>query len=1120
MTPPPRHAAAVTKDDSLPEEEKNPLSSSSSCIANQSGKHAVAVAAAKGTLQRAGRAATTMSASASSSSKRLLNKANHPQEKNNDEGEADDGEEEEEDEETDPMIEIQDEDEEERFANVDDTLATTTATVDSVKSKKKQQQISTKKDDERPMKRARSSVEKNSKNNKKTKNKKTDGEEESSHHHHHHHHHPSTTKDRSPHHDAHQEEDASQDKATVASGAAGQDATTTTLAAAAASSSSSSSHGHHHHHHHNNNNNKNNNNNNISTSSHASTSNSSTNVVYRWLDTGELASDGRLMHQAIELTVSSFVGTTVAGPTNSTDSASSSSSSSPPPRHMVFVVRPNDTVRLWSQGSGNNNTNRSNKEEDGDNDEPKKNDDNDDNDNNTSAWDNQWIARVTQLWEMPGPMRSLPHCRVRWFYTETQVESILPPLVPLNSEHDNDNDDNNSDSDNKKHTPQGRNQAFWQRPHLRLPVVDSTKAMTSMPVRTLVLSDQYDDNDIGAIQSPFYVHFQAPTETQVPTAFYSKKTLTYRGEDKVNDDDDNDDDDDGAKEEDPNQNAAICRFVLQTTTKKTTTKSSSSSSKRSGRNDNPDEDDEEEQQQQQEEQDDDDEEEEETMPWRVLPWSESMDQNEDPDFEKGENNNDNDDDQEDEEEDDNDDDDNERDERGRRHKANAALGRLARSMESVSSRQSESSLEGGMEEEMEDDDDMDEDDDEENERAQAEQNVIPEGEGSQLRSDIQVGDLHQVSVGPFVPPGQAGAATVKSRNPKLIWTRNKLSNQTLQEFLDKLAPMHTAFLKENGLTMEEPYSPLPTDQQEEEMMRLMESPAAAAMSPYPHNHRPMLTGSSISTAGCLAATPADTPRSVHRNGLLKECNVDAVLEILHENKYDTEAALTACRKDFNRITTAWTRSEKEVFDAAFRGQATVTPLSVSAASSSSVAAAPSMTASLRMIAAAVHTKTHKDVIDYWFRFKIADQFRLYQNKKREQAIRMVECIEKRRYHEFVTGVSTIAVTDRDNGRLESAAVPPHHHHHHHHHHKSTGRHFSETATHQVVGAAEARRQAAKCLLLDVQKAMGNQVMQQVAATVRELSKSYSSAMKNELFLLLKGQDQLQQRFLEFLPKNV
>jgi hypothetical protein len=202
-----------------------------------------------------------------------------------------------------------------------------------------------------------------------------------------------------------------------------------------------------------------------------------------------------------------------------------------------------------------------------------------------------------------------------------------------------------------------------------------------------------------------------------------------------------------------------------------------------------------------------------------------------------------------------------------------------------------------------------------------------EGEGSALRGDIQVGEMHQVPVDPF-----KGPQTVTSRNPKLVWkAKRDLTEEDLQAFLHKLAETHTPFLKERGLTMDEPYSPLRTDD-EEELMKQMPGYRS-------------VTGSSASSASSL---------SQQRNKLLKECNVDAVLEILHDHNYDTEAALADIRANHNKITTIWNQSEKKIFDDGFR----------------------TSEGSLRSISKTMVTKEHKDVVDYWFRFKIPDQFRL------------------------------------------------------------------------------------------------------------------------------------------------
>lgn len=330
--------------------------------------------------------------------------------------------------------------------------------------------------------------------------------------------------------------------------------------------------------------------------------------------------------------------------------------------------------------------------------------------------------------------------------------------------------------------------------------------------------------------------------------------------------------------------------------------------------------------------------------------------------------------------------------------------------------------------------------------------VMAEGEGSALRESISVGGKHQVLVGPFVP----GAHQVRSRNPVLVWSPGRISDDDLHQFMQDLAALHTPYLKKHGLVSDEPYTPLPAAEAEALIRETGER----------------LTGSLVSTASRLGG---------QKNGLLKECDADAVLKLLHDHNYNTQAALEAVRSDLDRLTQAWTRSEKKIFDDTFRHSQ----------------------GSLRRIArAAAPTKSHKDVVDYWFRFKIADQFRLFQNKKREQALRMVECIEKRRYHEC-----TLNTFSPSHGSGEAKESRP-------------KKHWSETSVGEVTGAVEDRRLTAKALLLDVQDTMGKDVMGEVAGIVRDLYRSYSIQSKKELFGLLRGQPELQKRFLDFLPKNV
>lgn len=303
---------------------------------------------------------------------------------------------------------------------------------------------------------------------------------------------------------------------------------------------------------------------------------------------------------------------------------------------------------------------------------------------------------------------------------------------------------------------------------------------------------------------------------------------------------------------------------------------------------------------------------------------------------------------------------------------------------------------------------------------------------------------------------EPGNKYVPSRTPQLVWKANSISDADLHSFLSQLAPIHQEYLEKHGLTTVSgtPYCPLPTCKAEE-LMRA--------------NNNQLIYPSHMSSGAALCT---------QRNALLKECNVDAVMEILCQHDYNVDEALDAVKKDLAKISVGWTRTEKIIFNEGFRQEQ----------------------GAIRSIAKLLHPmKSYTDVVDYWYRCKMVDQFRYYQEKKREQAIRMVECIEKRRYHEFTLNAVPRMET------LESQ--------------QSQVTHWSQTSVVGAVSAVEDRRQAAKFLLMDTTKTVGNKVAAEIAAVLRELHSSYDAKLKKHLFSLLVGHPELQQRFLEFLPKN-
>jgi hypothetical protein len=320
-----------------------------------------------------------------------------------------------------------------------------------------------------------------------------------------------------------------------------------------------------------------------------------------------------------------------------------------------------------------------------------------------------------------------------------------------------------------------------------------------------------------------------------------------------------------------------------------------------------------------------------------------------------------------------------------------------------------------------------------------------------MRGEILVGSRYQIKVGPFVPN-----LNVRSRGPKLIYKASQISDDDMLAFLNNVADVHVSYVNRNGYTMNEPYTPLNQDIAEE-IMR--ETPG----------NKP-LTGSFMSTASMLGGK---------RCRLTKECDPDAILEILAENNCDTTAALNAIKSNLDRITCGWSRFEKDIFDDGFRRHQNA----------------------LRLIAKVIApTKSIQDVVDYHYRVKIPDQFRKYQDKKREHAVRMIECIESKKYHEFVSASNANAG---------------------HGNHETTGKsgHWSERPVSSIADAKDERIRTAKKLLLDVKDSFGRDTMAAVASVIRQLQRSYEPETRDELFKLLTSQPDLQRRFLEFLPKH-
>jgi hypothetical protein len=130
----------------------------------------------------------------------------------------------------------------------------------------------------------------------------------------------------------------------------------------------------------------------------------------------------------------------------------------------------------------------------------------------------------------------------------------------------------------------------------------------------------------------------------------------------------------------------------------------------------------------------------------------------------------------------------------------------------------------------------------------------------------------------------------------------------------------------------------------------------------------------------LRTVPPDLdPRHLPSGFTCREIRVDQVLKLLHDKSYNIDLALKVIKASPHIYLDNWTRREKEMYNIGFKRHYSA----------------------IRLIAKEIGpTKTHKDVVDYHYRYKIPDQFQRYQDKKRELARKMLDCIEKHRLGEL------------------------------------------------------------------------------------------------------------------------
>ena len=260
------------------------------------------------------------------------------------------------------------------------------------------------------------------------------------------------------------------------------------------------------------------------------------------------------------------------------------------------------------------------------------------------------------------------------------------------------------------------------------------------------------------------------------------------------------------------------------------------------------------------------------------------------------------------------------------------------------------------------------------EKEQERRKQNPTTEGSITHGKIHVGEHYQAVLPPAITK-KGDYRPSRHTNPTIVWMpNNKLSESEVNSYLLKVAKSLGSFMKSRGI-----------------------KPALSNImggSKQENSNTTTINKDTISTLEHDKNEKGHFLKIFHR-----ECELDKIISILNEYNYDTQKAIEAIEASPNDYITFWNKQEQELFDAGFRRYC----------------------GSLRRITRGVApTKNHKDVVDYHYRFKIPSQFLRYQEKKRDQAKRMLEFVDKKLFEEVLS--KNEAVSGGSNTKANQGGV--------------------------------------------------------------------------------------------------
>ena len=336
----------------------------------------------------------------------------------------------------------------------------------------------------------------------------------------------------------------------------------------------------------------------------------------------------------------------------------------------------------------------------------------------------------------------------------------------------------------------------------------------------------------------------------------------------------------------------------------------------------------------------------------------------------------------------------------------------------------------------------------------------PVTEGSQLHGSIHVGMEHQV----IIPPLNKDLA-LKDRGAVRVWSPDSISEEQVDAYLEKAAEVLRSYMKQRGLEAD----PSTTIYEFEKGLATA-APARDAED------------------GTAPAKNADSGNSSGRKPriVFRECDVDKMLATFHECNYNADNAIKAIEIAPEEYLTLWNKQQKELFNAGFRRYY----------------------GSLRMIGKGVgRSKGHKDVVDYFYRFKIPEQFCKYKDRKREQAKRILQTVEQRRMRD------ALAAEGGDESKSANNAGGA----------SKKAKDLSKTlGSPGAVGQVEKRRVMARDLLSVIRDTIGPQNYLKICKLLKANQSRKGNAipaLRDRAEELLGDHPELFDRFVAFLPKK-